>query len=157
MANQDNRGDINTDPDLESTTPGAGEVEESRDSVDSELVTTRELYLDKLATYINEIESTLQEVNITWDIRPEFYEIGEFEDMYPNNMWDFVDINKLLTHMLSLWRIVLTQTGPDAYAITIEPKKAQLRGLMSGGSTPEEAILNVIWRYLKEIGTERMI
>ena len=138
----------------ESTTPGADGVEESEEALDTELGTDRELYLNKLAEYVYEIETILQEADITWDIRPVGY--SEELEIEEPEVSDIIDINKLLSHMLFFWEIKLKQTGSNAYAITLDPKKAQVRGLMSGGTTPEEAVINVIWRYLKEIGTERM-
>ncbi len=50
----------------------------------------------------------------------------------------------------------MSQTGPDVFAITLEPIKPLVRGLMSGGKSPEEAMVNVIFRYMNEVGTERL-
>ena len=143
---------INTDP--ESSTPEAGGVEGNGDNLQpGELASTEEFqHLERVKTWINSIESILQKAGITWDIRPDIYDVA-LEALY---IADIVDMNKLMRKMLNYWRIQLSQNGPESYAITIEPIKPLFRGLMSGGASPEEAIVNVIFRYLNEVGTERL-
>ena len=109
-------------------------------------------HIERVETWINSIETTLQKAGIIWDIRPDVYN-EELEAIY---IADIVDINKLMRKVLNYWRIQLSQNGPESYAITLEPIKPLVRGLMSGGASPEEAIINVLFRYLNEIGTERL-
>ncbi len=145
---------INTNPEAQSSTPEAGGVEGNGDNFQlGELASTEEFqHLERIEAWINSIESILQKAGITWNIRPDIYDEA-LEALY---VADIVDMNKLMRKMLNYWRIQLSQNGPESYAITIEPIKPLVRGLMSGGSSPEEAIINVLFRYLNEVGTEKL-
>ncbi len=138
---------IDTDSELKSSGSGNGGIETIDDNlgpIDSALT--------RLEQWVNSIIELTSNMGSEWDIRPDLYD----PDLEPLYTTDIVDINKLMAKALRYWRIHISQTGPDVYAITLGPIKPLVRGLMSGGASPEEAIVNVVFRYLNEVGTERL-
>lgn len=153
-SNSDTDNPIITDPGLEPSSTDTREMGEGEDSLGPRVDTSAEEsnYLLKVAQWVNSIEEITRAVGLAWDIRPDMYD-SELEPLYIS---DIVSMNQLLAKALRYWRVHISQTGPEVYAITLEPIKAQIRGLMSGGKSPEEAIVNVIYRYLTEVGTKRL-
>lgn len=88
---------------------------------------------------------------IDWGLRPEYYDEA-LEAVYIS---DFLDVDTLLDHMLELWYVRMEKAGP-AYRVILSPRIGKLRSLETQGRTPVTTLVNILYRYMNEFGTENI-
>ena len=131
--------------------PAPGGADERTGDMEEGITETSQLEQDisQLEFWIDESVQLLGDKN--WNLRSEFTE--DNDGVYVN---DILDIDSLLTHMLENWKIGIEKNGP-AYRIILTGRKGRVRSLESGGKTPITGLVNILYRYLTEIGPEELI
>ncbi|KKM26982.1 hypothetical protein LCGC14_1579280 [marine sediment metagenome] len=111
----------------------------------------------KAQFWIKDIIRVLSEAGINWDIRPAGYdEAYDSEDIVPEYLEQIVDMDVFTDKVLNFWRLGLERASRNAIRVSLIPRASQLHHLESQAVTPQMAIINIVWRYLNEIGTERL-
>ena len=113
--------------------------------------------MTKAQFWIKDIIRVLSEAGINWDIRPAGYdEAFDSLDIVPEYLEQIVDMDVFTDKVLNFWRLGLERASRNAIRVSLIPRASQLHHLESQAITPQMAIINIVWRYLNEIGTERL-
>ena len=111
----------------------------------------------KAQFWIKDIIRVLSEAGIDWNIRPAGYdEAFDSLDIVPEYLDQIVDMDVFTDKVLNFWRLGLERASRNAIRVSLIPRASQLHHLESQAVTPQMAIINIVWRYLNEIGTERL-
>ena len=111
----------------------------------------------KAQIWIKDIIRILSEAGIDWKIRPAGYDSAYNDsDTVPDYLDQIVDMDVFTDKVLNFWRLGLERASRNAIRVSLIPRASQLHHLESQAVTPQMAIINIVWRYLNEIGTERL-
>ncbi len=111
----------------------------------------------KAQFWVKDIIRVLSEAGINWGIRPAGYdEAYSNSDIVPEYLEQIVNMDVFTDKVLNFWRLGLERASQNAIRVSLIPRASQLHHLESQAVTPQMAIINIVWRYLNEIGTERL-